>query len=136
MLTSLVKLTTLFAAVASSAAGDVPSVVEFPALVDHSYYPAHVRAVHFANGKVLDGTHSFGWHAWTVSFGPQPPIATWNATVFPEVDIPVTCGNAIAGTSSCSLEVTKGLGSAGYCFLEINSQPIEIACPEAIELAP
>jgi hypothetical protein len=110
------------------------NTIDFPDFISQANYPAHVRAIHFSN-CTIDATHSCVWGAWTVSFGAQPPVATYSDPgQIPQVGVSsLTCTNAIEGSSACGADYSRP-----SCAQTLNSHtaPIFIDCPESIELTP
>jgi hypothetical protein len=73
-------IATVVAVIASTGSAFAGKVINYPDLVDPSNYPAHVQAIHLANGTVLDATHSITFSDWTIGFGPLAPVATYTNT--------------------------------------------------------
>lgn len=113
----------------SASAADISggNTLSYPAMITMSAYPAHVQAIHFAN-STIDAANSSSWGAWTVSFGAQPPVATYANNGIAQVGITgLVCTNSIAGTHSCGMGITPD-GCAQNLGLP-NTPPMLIECP-------
>jgi hypothetical protein len=122
------------AVIASTGPAHAGKVINYPELVDPSNYPAHVHAIHLANGTVLDATHSITFSDWTIGFGSQAPVATYTNTGTPQVAIRgLICTNADLGNNPCGVSISK---QACFETMEPSTVATEIKCPESVEFTP
>jgi hypothetical protein len=120
--------------VLASPADDSPNSLSYPDLITTAPYPAHVRAIHF-DDSTIDATHSVSWGAWSVSFGAQPPVASYMNNGIAQVQVNgLVCTNSIAGTFPCGMNLSPN-GCAQSLGMP-NTAPMLITCPESIELTP
>jgi hypothetical protein len=120
-------------AIIASGSAYAGKVINYPDLLDPSNYPAHVQAIHLANGTVLDATHSLPISDWTIGFGSQAPVATYTDNGMPQVGISgLVCTNADLGSNPCGMSISK---QACFETMGPNTIASEIKCPESVEFA-
>lgn len=138
--------TCLKIAALSLAIGPVFMLARVSAADWHSFtsadFPARVTAVGFANGHVLSQSKSVFWGAWTVSFGSNVTATAITPSKMNFIRIDgLTCTNAVAGSTDCSMVITvvdppAGASFASRCFVanSANNPNFGIACPTDLQL--
>ena len=107
-------------------------------------FPARVKAIEFRSDFIMDERNAGRWGAWRVSFGSEPPVATWSCDyACPNINISyLDCYNAVVGTRKCSIQLSKPL-EANYLDCQLNIwkegstaalNRIGINCPKNLRL--
>jgi hypothetical protein len=107
--------------------------IDYPDFVDPANYPAHVSAIHFQN-CTIDAQHSCSWGAWSVTFGPGAPVASFlSGGGIDQVQVSgLLCTNSVSGSKACGSSYSKQVCTQG---LTSGLAPIFVECPTSIELA-
>jgi hypothetical protein len=122
------------AAAADDTSSSGANRLAYPDMITPSAYPAHVRAIHFSNSSI-DATNGTTWGAWSVTFGSQPPVATFMNNGIAQVQIGgLVCTNSIAGTFPCGMNLSPN--GCAQSLGPPNTPPLLIECPESVDLAP
>ncbi len=103
--------------------------------LNSSQFPAHVRAIVFANGNRIDSSGGVCWGKWCVNLGPNRPYAAL-AQCSPrpclQFDIKnLQCKNPVLGTKNCTMSM--GAIPGGYvpqCAVWIGDHIFNIKCPQ------
>ncbi len=99
------------------------------------YFPAHVKAIVFSTGNVLDARTSLCWGTWCVNFGPERPEARLSHLINIRL---LECKNRVAGVKKCTM--TLAMEEPHTCALHIlkeggrTSKLIAINCPMELRL--
>lgn len=103
-------------------------------------FPAHVRAIVFPDGQVLDARHPLCWGKWCARFRSPVPVAEFVNII--EID-GLECRNPVAGVKSCSISLYKKRERGTLeCILSVNKDGPEtltltsfvIGCPQDLRL--
>lgn len=68
--------------------------------------PAHVKAMVFSNGSVMDAGHSVAWGRYTVSFRAGRAVALLDTQLGPgnySVHVELSCKNPVLGNIDCTI---------------------------------
>ncbi len=99
------------------------------------YFPAHVKAIVFPSGNVIDARNSLCWGKWCVTFGPERPVA--HLTHLINIGL-LECKNPVAGVKECTM--TLAVEEPRTCSLRISKEGggflkfISIKCPQELRL--
>ncbi|MEE9251707.1 MAG: hypothetical protein V3U93_11400 [Alphaproteobacteria bacterium] len=103
-------------------------------------FPAHVKAIVFPDGKVLDARNPLCWGKWCAHFTSRTPVAKFVNII--EIE-GLECRNPVAGVKSCSISLyKKRKRGALECIISVNKDGPEtltltsfvIACPQDLRL--
>ena len=98
-------------------------------------FPAHVKAIVFPSGNVIDARNSLCWGKWCVYFGPERPVA--HLTHLINIGL-LECRNPVAGVKECTM--TLAVEEPRTCALRISKEGggflkfISIKCPQELRL--
>ena len=99
------------------------------------YFPAHVKAIVFPSGNILDTRNSLCWGTWCVNFGQRRPEARLSHLINIRL---LECKNQVAGVKECAM--TLAMEEPHICALHIlkeggrTSKLISIKCPQELRL--
>jgi hypothetical protein len=106
--------------------------------LDQGDFPARVVSITFANGNVVDRTHSVRWGAWSASFGSNLPVAQWDSgrggSCHQIVIDSVRFENAVTGERQGAFAFADCQSGGWICSFGLgNFTSIDIDCPSSIQ---